>query len=546
MISRLVLAATFALLATVLGGCAHRADLSDVTHQEGVSGDATPDVEAPGDDLTLDHDGRWVCVPVDGPGTGIPVNRDETWVAEGALMVSAHRSEEPGGSRPGWGRPEEAVADAVASATSSALGLLENRGIAYADERRRTIVSEAVESSSRGDGIAFPRLDITETSIEQCVAGESPADTCWRAAVVVEYHIGRLRGDANNVWWERTRAANEARTLKNSAREHFANGRWMDGLLDAARSAEAVLDTGVPVAALEASPDSAGTGAPRTNPERRVETSRELVGLLEWSRQAAVGAVPLEAGSPERVTVVDAGESVAEDVTFDLSYVWEGRTVPASGVPVSFRMNGASAVLDGDAVSDGRGTATCRILKVNGRPGEYALELRLNSDAAEAALSWLRSPGEAPTSDREVDDPLLATAVVHVVKGAHATPVCVDIDSDNAMDAPQAATGFARRMERDGFRLVECGPEAAVVITGAVSLTAVELDSGWRASAALTASAFDQRTALGLGETTVTATETVGANETEDARRSAEVLALKEAGRLLAVYFGGRILSSGS
>ena len=62
------------------------------------------------------------------------------------------------------------------------------------------------------------------------------------------------------------------------------------------------------------------------------------------------------------------------------------------------------------------------------------------------------------------------------------------------------------------------------------------------AQVVLAASAFDQRTVRELGATRITATETI---ETEEGRREAEVLALKEAGRLLAVYFGPRILASG-
>jgi 16S rRNA U1498 N3-methylase RsmE len=61
----------------------------------------------------------------------------------------------------------------------------------------------------------------------------------------------------------------------------------------------------------------------------------------------------------------------------------------------------------------------------------------------------------------------------------------------------------------------------------------------------LSASAFDQRTASELGATQITAVETVDVESSEGGKREAEVLALKEAGRLLAVYFGPRILASG-
>jgi hypothetical protein len=63
--------------------------------------------------------------------------------------------------------------------------------------------------------------------------------------------------------------------------------------------------------------------------------------------------------------------------------------------------------------------------------------------------------------------------------------------------------------------------------------------------AVLSASVFDQRTASELGATRITASETVYVDDSEEGRREAEVLALKEAGRLLAIYFGPRILASG-
>jgi len=61
----------------------------------------------------------------------------------------------------------------------------------------------------------------------------------------------------------------------------------------------------------------------------------------------------------------------------------------------------------------------------------------------------------------------------------------------------------------------------------------------------LEASAFDQRTASALGATRVVATQGVDAEAGENGMREAEMLALNEAGRLLAVYFGPRILASG-
>ena len=63
--------------------------------------------------------------------------------------------------------------------------------------------------------------------------------------------------------------------------------------------------------------------------------------------------------------------------------------------------------------------------------------------------------------------------------------------------------------------------------------------------ATLSASVFNQRTALEIGRTSVRATQAINPENIDEGVREAEVLALKEAGRLLAVYFGPRILASG-
>ena len=99
-------------------------------------------------------------------------------------------------------------------------------------------------------------------------------------------------------------------------------------------------------------------------------------------------------------------------------------------------------------------------------------------------------------------------------------------------------------MERDGFRMGDCGPDVDVVVTGEVSLRTTGGPGSWTVEAVVAGSAFDQRTARGLGETSVRAVQVSNADEGADGRRDAEVLALKEAGRLLAVYFRPRILSS--
>jgi hypothetical protein len=249
------------------------------------------------------------------------------------------------------------------------------------------------------------------------------------------------------------------------------------------------------------------------------------------------------------VTVVEAGAAAGVEVEFRLMYRLGnhggpgGFEMPAVGVPVVFALPGASAVLEGAAVTNDAGIARCGVARVNGAPGEYELEVRVNVEAARSALLWFTDPTTFAQKP-------LAVAPVHVVSGAHATSVCFDLDAEDAGDSAQSIAGFTRRMERDGFRLADCGPDVDVVITGRCTVRCVEMEGEWRARAVLDASAFDQRTASSLGETTIESVESVlkgpDADPGVDGQRRAEVLALKEAGRLLAVYFEGRILSSGS
>jgi len=517
-------------------GCAPRTSAPDVTGE--------PD--DPRAHVLSDYDRQWSCVPIDGPGVSELTYAGDGWASEGGRMVSTRVSRPEGPELPGRSSPGDALDDAVAAATEAALGLLEQRGVAYNRRRRADMVEEAVRASSRGDEIPFPRVSVVGSVVEECVVREddAPADTCWRAAVRVEYPIGYLRGDANNVRWERSRAVNEARVLRNSASDHFGVGRWSDGLLDAARAAEVVFGTGLPVSAFEASdPDSAGGRAAIDS------ASIELVSIVDGLRRLVEDAAPLEARPENGVTVVEAGAASRAEVEFEIIYRLDnhggtgGFEVPAAGVPVIFAMPGASAVLEGAAVTDGDGVARCRIARVNGPPGDYELEVRADAEAMRSALLWFTDPTAIARTP-------LTTAPVHVVRGGHATSVCFDLDAADPADAAQSVAGFTRRMERDGFRLTDCGPDVDVVITGSCRLRSAELEDGWRSRVVIDASAFDQRTASSLGETTVSSDESV-TKEPDDGsgdvgRRRAEVLALKEAGRLLAVYFEGRILSSGS
>ena len=249
------------------------------------------------------------------------------------------------------------------------------------------------------------------------------------------------------------------------------------------------------------------------------------------------------------VDVVEVGAAADAIVEFHCTYEWNGATVPAVGVPVRFDMPGGSAVLDVDPLTDESGTATCRIVAAYGPPGAYELTVRLDVAAAHAAVSRRPRSAGVPLDPADALPALpsgpLAHGIVHLVAGAHAISVCAQFGDRPDADAAQVMSGFTRRMERDGYRMGACDPGVAVVVTGAFSLSTHGGQDSWTAEVALSASAFDQRTASELGATRITATGTVDVENSEDGRREAEVLALKEAGRLLAVYFGPRILASG-
>ncbi len=494
---------------------------------------------------------QWTCLPLDGSGAARLAARAEPWTAEAGKMLSVHRTrhEEPG--PPGRTTQGDAMADAAECAADAALELLSQRGVAYGEERRRGIVDDVVSAAVRGADIAFPRMAIVARGWEECVAVEEETaaapDTVWRAAILVEYPISYLRGDVNNVLWGRSRAANEAEVLRSSAEDHLSAGRWHDGLLDAARIAGVVLATGMPVAGAPTTVMDATPGSTATRD--LVSVDARLRELLQWAGSAARAAETLAARADGVVDVVEAGAAANAIVKFHCTYEWNGATVPAVGVPVRFDMPEASAVLDAGPLTDESGTATCRIAAAYGPPGAYELTVSLDVVAAHAALSGSPDTARAPMDSSDVLPAHILRPLphetIHLVAGAHAISVCAQLGDGADADAAQVMSGFTRRMERDGYRMGACDPDVAIVVTGTFSLSSSGGRDLWTAEVVLYASVFDQRTASELGTTRITAMESVDVEDSEERKREAEVLALKEAGRLLAVYFGPRILASG-
>ncbi len=463
----------------------------------------------------------WLCSYTYDVWDDRPSTPEGTWVSVGGSMVTVCRSSVDDPRTPGLESPEASVENASAAAVFAALDLLEQRGISYTAERRDEIVSQARESFASGDDSAFPRMVATLGAMEQCVLAAS-GDTLWRASMMVDYPIAHLRGDVNNVRWERRRAAREALVLMASADDHFSSGRWMAGLQDLRRTASVVGATGVGDRAEHLNAVSPLTGLPAAVDE-------QLQSAREWSELALRSAWDLTLTPGGEIDVVESGMRVGTVLEFTCTFGWRGHSLPAAGVPVRFEMASASAVLDAGTTTDSSGVARCRIVVALGEPGEYEVTATVDTDAV-SALGLPTGGSRGPFSSQRV----------FVVSGAHAISLCMEVTTGSAADAAQLEAGFVRRAERDGFRVDECGADIDVLVSSRASMSTYADGAVWAAEVVVTASAFDQRTAEDIGEIEIRVEET-----STEGQRGAEVVALKEAGRLLAVWCGARALSAG-
>lgn len=452
------------------------------------------------------------CHVVEGDTAGAWYHRTpgDTWTEGGshfAVCRSEARERQGGVEGHAWRESREsAEAGALSCAYWFAFERLAARDVRFADWRVDGMVEERVGEHGRGDPIEFPRIEIADRVIETCEQRAVEGGT-WRATLLVEYPIALLRGDVNNALWHERRCRNEAEVLVSSARSLLGEGRWLDALIELER-ARGLLST---VNGLS------GSGGP--------------VGEIDSLRVWAAGA--LTVGPTGGVGVVEIGERRETTIAFRWTYEWEGRTVPATRLPVSFRPHGFDAVFDSDAETDEAGVATCRIVVAYGPVGEHFVEPRLDRGVLAEALGRAFALEVEPHSG-----PLHP---VYLVEGAHALTVCVEIRGLDVPDQAQVLAGFARRMERDGFRLEDCGPDVDVVVSAEAGRRSFEDGQEWTASVALEVSAFDQRVARKIGAPSILAEESASKG-----RRESEVLALKEAGRLLGVYLSHRILMSGS
>jgi hypothetical protein len=464
----------------------------------------------------------WECRPLEPGHEELWAGTPGVWSSERGDMVSVHRTTSKDEAGTLAASEGEAVAEAAAAAAGAALDLLEARGVRYSEERKKEIVADAAEAVAAGEEITFPRLKIASKSVEECTSPEN-RETAWRAALLVRYPLGLLRGDAVNVQWERSRALREVRVLAQSAADHFAEGRWLEGLRDRARALDVVERTGALT-----TPSGLEGYAP---------FEQELADALGEPALSDRSVVDIALTPRGEVDVLESGAAAGNIVEFACSYRWAGREVSAVGVPVRFAMEGAGAVLDAEPATDGTGTARCTIVAAYGPTGPYQLTAEVDRGVlAESGLADPRVVGPSPGG--------AASSRVYLVEGAHALSVCARFECGDASDDAQLIHGLTRRLERDGYTVRECGPDVDAILSGTVSMFTRDDAGGagegavWTTEVTVSASAFDQRVAARIGETVVTVTES-----SDRGRRETEVLALKEAGRLVAVYFAGRILA---
>lgn len=454
-----------------------------------------PPAEEPGTPTPPERIAGWRCEATEG-GEPAWLERSGGWTSSAGILtrvVTSDGFEEP---RRGADDRSSAVADAAVRAVSAACGQLAARGAGLAlDAEARDRAAEELRTSGAA---RFPRVSLREIHVEQCVRGDSAR---YRAAALVEYPIALLRGDVRNAGWERRRLLREARVLSASAAQHLAQGRWADAALAAGRARSALEAAG-------ATPVGEGM-------------------LWELGADAeTITVVPPPAVRPARSSaVVPYGAPDTTRVEFVWTYSYKGRDVPAVGVPVRFRHGLVGVVsADGATGADGRGGVSLE--RVWSPPGRYTVTAGVDSAGLRRAGAYWRGGTSA------------AEAAVYVVEPGHGTSVCLELTHADPSDATQVLSGLERRLGDDGYDVIPCGPETDILVSGDLSLSATESDAGWTARVVLAIEAVDQRSAADLGSTEIVVEET-----TDRGRREAEVLVLKEAGRLAGIYLTGRARS---
>ncbi len=471
-----------ALLALfLLAGCAGRAPVGDEPHVDDK------------DDRPLDQP---VCLVVEGDPEALPDAEDSVWWREGGSMRCVVVDDTLSASR------DAAVASAAGRLLPGAFEMLERRGAALTPLRREETNDEFAEAVTRGEGAGFPRISIRETVVERC--GDADGVEHWRARLLAEYPIGVIRGDATHARWAERRIARELKIRVQSADDLFAKGRWLDGAAETRRAYDLL-----PRLSRDAMPENLGS--------ERVSELRSRSGALapRFERLDGTGKLVLSAGS-------------RETVRFRLSYLFGGDWVPAAGVPVTTVGGGMVRTLVGATETD--------------ESGEIEIEFVAGSETGEDSFDVVAAvpPGQEvfiPGDRSAAENAVIATTTqeVFVLPLSNAT-VCVEIDAGNDADQERTREGLLAGLTLAGSRLVECGPDASLVVTVDVSMSTQETHGTWLAHAECDVRVFDQRLAEDVGGFSFEVMESL-----ESSARDAEVLVLREVGRLIAVYLEPRL-----
>lgn len=467
--------------------------------------DEVPDVTGPA---------RWNCMEVrDELGSAWP-DTSSPWRQSGGSLVSVHVSAVAGDLA---ATSEEAELSAATSAASAALAALESRGVRFSADRKARIQARAADALARGDEPDFPRVRLPARSLMRCTR-PGTEDVAWKAAAVAEYPIGLLRGDVNNIEWGRRRLSGEATVLSESAVSFLDDHRWFDGLIEFQKARAAIDSMGIPL-------ELPGHGG--WDDDRETASVRELAESVAATALSA--AVSLRAEPVGAPVVLERGARVGAVMEFLFTFEWSGERVPAVGVPVVFEMPDGAALVDGRPETDRDGVARCTLVSAYGPEGES----RLFAKAAPGVVATLEELGAGVEN-------AAASQKVFLVQGGHAVSVCLEFRSSSSGDDELAEVGCAGRLARDGFAIEECGPDVDVLLRADVTVETESVGSGWETSVRMEASAFDQRTATELARTTIRT-----GNDGEGSRREIEASAVREAGRLLAVYLERRMLAAG-
>ncbi len=440
------------------------------------------------------------------------------------------------------------AARALLISETGAFRMLERRGVELGPVGRADVVTEFTDAAVTGRAPRFPRIEIVESVVERCA--DASGASRWRATLLAEYPIGLLRGDAAHARWEQRRAARELAVRARSVNQLLDAGRWLDAWLEARRS-NGLLG--------------------RVAPEERLDDEglpREPLSELAAFTEVRIRVLAAEGDGPP-IVVARGGR---ERARFVVEYPHRGAWIPAIGVPVRFSGGGPFRLAPLAPETDGAGVVAVDVV-ADGDPGEGTFmayvdlprpdrgapggepvdvpdrapgEASVDVPAVESVDVPGRAPGEA-----SVDAPAEAEAGVRcevVVTSAMDAAVCVEIDAGRAGDAggeiadgpawlrERVREGIQNGLDDVGSRLVECGPTVELVVAVDVSVATTRAGEAWSTLVTCRVVAIDQRLGERVGEVSFEVEEGIDGDA-----REVEALALREAGRLVAVYLEPRL-----